>query len=260
LSTAWPVGTLHSTTKKRIRQIHRALEQRKKTSQRDQKKEKASGKERKKRSRVQGKRNNEVVYSLTEDHALKSIVEELVDLLEVQELEESKDDDTELISNFPEFQTIACNICSDLDPIHKQIASLIASGAKLWDENKKHPTLRLLKRKFCQISLAQASNTHPAERAVKEAKLVSQTGKREEMRSVVAICRSYLLPECDKLKGKEKAQRTLELVCAQHSRLTDHDGTNKAANTSPRRAHVLVALKGGGHFRKTRMKKKKTRS
>jgi hypothetical protein len=103
----------------------------------------------------------------------------------------------------------------------------------------------------------QASNTHPAERAVKEAKLVSQTGTREEMRSVVAIGRSYLLPECDKLKGKERAQRALELVCAQHSRLTDHDGTIKEANTSPRRADVLMALKGGGHFRKTRLERKK---
>jgi hypothetical protein len=57
-------------------------------------------------------------------------------------------------------------------------------------------------------------------------------------------------------RKKKKAQRALELVCAQHSRLADHDGLHKNANTSARRADILLALKGGDHFRMSRMKKK----
>ena len=95
------------------------------------------------------------------------------------------------------------------------------------------------------------SNTHISERTVKEAKLVSATGKGEEMRSIMAICRSVVVPFCEGAGGKAKATKILQLVLAQHKRLT-----NKTSPEYMDQRKKIAGFLKGGHFKKIRLEKK----
>jgi hypothetical protein len=137
-----------------------------------------------------------------------------------------------------------------MDTLLVTIANTLIKGIDLWDKNAAAGVIHLRKQ-FCLKKMALGSNTHISERAVKEAKLVSATGKGEEMRSIMAICRSVVLPFCEGASGKAKATKILELALAQHQRLTKL--------TSPeyleQRKKITGFLKGG-HFKKLRLGKK----
>jgi hypothetical protein len=137
----------------------------------------------------------------------------------------------------------------DMDPDFMSIAKAIARGTDIW--NLESPVVvQKLRKKFQLKCLAIPSNTHLAERAVKEAKLVSSTGRHEENRSNMAICRSVLLDACDKLQGKEKAKKAIGIIVSQHVRLSQRDDEIETA----RRHQVLHELTGN-HFKKERLRK-----
>ena len=102
--------------------------------------------------------------------------------------------------------------------------------------------------------MALGSNTQGTEQGVKEAALVSVTGKGEEMRSVMAICRSGLKDVCEGLSGKPKALAALKHIMVQHDWLEKRQSNEENID----RDKVKTALKTG-HFKKVRLEAKKTK-
>jgi hypothetical protein len=137
-----------------------------------------------------------------------------------------------------------------MDTLLVTIANTIINDIDLWDKNAQ-PGVVHLRKQFCLKKMALGSNTHISERAVKEAKLVSATGKGEEMRSIMAICRSVVVPFCEGATGKAKATKILELVLAQHKRLSN----TVIPDYKEQRMKIAGYLKGG-HFKKRRLENK----
>jgi len=137
-----------------------------------------------------------------------------------------------------------------MDTMLVTVANTIIKGLDIWDKQAS-PGVVHLRKQFCIKKLPLGSNTHISECAVKEVKLVSATGKGEEMRSVMAICRSVVLPFCEGASGKLKASKILELVLEQHQRLSKI--------TTPayleQGAKITRFLKEG-HFKTLRLQKK----
>jgi hypothetical protein len=96
--------------RKKILQIHRALEQRKKTTIKEQKERKKDGNEKKKRSRVQGKLAEDIVFLRVEDTKLRDSVVAFLDLLDEQDLEDEEGEHIEP-SCFPTFELQRCGTC-----------------------------------------------------------------------------------------------------------------------------------------------------
>jgi len=110
-----------------------------------------------------------------------------------------------------------------MDPLYLQIANaLVTAETHLWDKNAGAEIVQLSE-KFASQCMALASNTQGTEQGVKEAALVSVTGKGEEMRSVLAIIRSGLQPACEGLTGREKAFAALKHIMAQHEWLEEQE-------------------------------------
>ena len=84
----------------------------------------------------------------------------------------------------------------------------IAAGNNMWYDAAS-PTLLDFRNTVKTEWLPLASNTQFVESGVKEAKLCSSTGKQEQMRSVMAIGRSYLFNGPSKLRGKDKVKSIL---------------------------------------------------
>jgi hypothetical protein len=151
----------------------------------------------------------------------------------------------------PEFASFLRDRAKELpqsfDPLFQSLTNTIARGIDIWDKKETEGVQQLAKM-FKQKCLALPSNGHMAERGVKEAKIVAATGRQEEMRSAMAICRSVLNPACKGEEGKTKAKKVLELIVQQHRRLSEK---NTPANQKIRNT-VGAALKSE-HFKKERL-------
>lgn len=115
--------------RRRIKQIVRSLEQRKKSKQRNQKEEKEAGCEKKKRSRVQGQRKqdgDDVVFIRTQDTKLKAVVDGLLDLFFENELLLETDglnnEDDEV---FPTFLAVQCELCQDRGEVDRWVPDMM---------------------------------------------------------------------------------------------------------------------------------------
>ena len=140
----------------------------------------------------------------------------------------------------PTFRSKAhgCNICLpafrefvedvsehtyEMEPLLFDVASRINGGFDMWDNTLSAGAVAL-RNSFCSNFLCLFSNSQPAEVAVKEAKNVSSTGRQEELRTVMAIGRSAMLPSVKACKtGKEKAKHIVRFVLQQHQQLQQKD-------------------------------------
>ena len=144
------------------------------------------------------------------------------------------------------------NIPEPLDPMFLQLAAEIKTGTNVFGEVPVSNSVAQLREKFCSSCLGLASNTQGTERGVKEAKLVSATGKREEMRSILVIIRSALQSVTDGTEGKQKAKKVIQYVLLQHQRQVDKQSEADLQS----RSHVHLALQSD-HFKNVRMAAKR---
>jgi hypothetical protein len=156
---------------------------------------------------------------------------------------------------FAEFLEENCKTVPKMNQTYLDIAKVVGSGTDLWNPSEDTPEMVFLRNQFCAMTLPLASNTHMAERAVKECKIVSATGKKEELRSVMSICRSALLSELTGLDGKEKAKKALHVVCEHHKRMSARPKTND----NVRRKEDIKFLLKEDHFKKKRIEKKQAK-
>jgi hypothetical protein len=139
-----------------------------------------------------------------------------------------------------------------MNPLFIEIAkALVTAETHLWDKTA-GPEIVKLSENFSSQCMALASNTQGTEQGVKEAALVSVTGKGEEMRSVLAIIRSGLQPACEGLAGKKKALAALKHIVEQHKWLE----TKEPVQLQVDRDTISKLLKGD-HFKNKRLGEKK---
>jgi hypothetical protein len=143
----------------------------------------------------------------------------------------------------------------------KLLAQVVSRGVDIWKEADNEATsteandsgVAKLRDHFCNCYLPLASNSHFVEAGVKEARIVSTTGRNEELRSVYAICRSCLF---GKLKPSTntppRVHQILTVIIHQNS---EHQNEVTKLERIERRKQVTSALLEN-HFRKDRLEKK----
>ena len=146
---------------------------------------------------------------------------------------------------FREFVEDNCVLVQPLEPFLVRMSQRINNGLDLWaaslDEEGKN-----YRNRFCTEYLPLFSNSQSAEVAVKEAKNVSTTGREEELRTVMAIGRSAILPSVASKNGKDKARDIIRLVLNQHKKL-EKDTTTEATRTELKE---LLTIR---HYKKRRL-------
>jgi hypothetical protein len=131
----------------------------------------------------------------------------------------------------------------------KLLAQVVSRGVDIWKEAKDEATsteandskVAKLRDHFCNCYLPLASNSQFVEAGVKEARIVSTTGRNEELRSVYyAICRSCLF---GKLKPSTntpaRVHQILTVIIHQNS---EHQNEVTKLERIERRKQVTSAL------------------
>jgi hypothetical protein len=145
----------------------------------------------------------------------------------------------------------------------KLLAQVVSEGVDIWkeeDDDEATSTqanndsgVAKLRDYFCNCYLPLASNSQFVEAGVKEARIVSTTGRNEELRSVYAICWSCLF---GKLKPSTntpaKVHQVLTVIIHQN---LEHQNEVAKLERIERRKGVTSALLEN-HFRKDRMETK----
>jgi hypothetical protein len=150
---------------------------------------------------------------------------------------------------------------TEMDPKTKSLAELVARGVDIWKEEdgvltQNDATIVTLRDHFCSVYLPLASNSQFVEAGVKEAKIVSTTGRNEELRSVYAICRSFLF---EKLKPtKNTPDRVVQILGVAIEQNAIHEEETTKAARKERRKEVTSALRED-HFRNDRLEKKQAK-
>jgi hypothetical protein len=145
-----------------------------------------------------------------------------------------------------------------MDGEMQMLAQAVAVGVDIWNAyaeaaTETDPAVVKLRNHFCSCYLPLASNSQFVEAGVKEAKIVSTTGRNEELRSVYAICRSFLLGKLKQsTNNPAKVYRILTVVIEQNS--IHQNEINKLATEERRR--VLTSALLENHFRKESSEKK----
>jgi hypothetical protein len=110
---------------------------------------------------------------------------------------------------------------------------------------------------FCNCYLLLASNSQFVEAGVKEAKIVSTTGRNEELCSVYVICRSFLFGKLEPTKNTPpRIHQILTVVISQNS---IHENEITKPERRDRRKVVTSALLEN-HFQKERFERNKRKS
>jgi hypothetical protein len=139
-----------------------------------------------------------------------------------------------------------------------RLAQVVAAGVDIWntygeEPTETNPTVTKLRDHFCSYYLPLASNSQFVEAGVKEAKIVSTTGRNEELRSVYAICRSFLFGKLKQsTNNPARVNQILTVVIEQNS--IHQNEINKLAREERRK--VLTSALMENHFRKGRLEKK----
>jgi hypothetical protein len=143
-----------------------------------------------------------------------------------------------------------------MDATAKLLAQLVSTGVDIWKEEDAPKNDAALRDHFCSVCVPLASNSQFVEAGVKEAKIVSTTGRNEELRSVCAISRSFLF---EKLKpAKNAPDRVVQILgVVIHQNETHEKEITQPARTE-RRKEVTCAL-AEDHLRKERLEKKQNK-
>ena len=145
---------------------------------------------------------------------------------------------------------------TEMEANTRLLAQLVATGVDIWKEDDNGNVTEndaALRDHFCSFYVPLASNSQFVEAGVKEAKIVSTTGRNEELRSVYAICRSFLF---DKL---EPTTNTPDRVVQILSVVIDQNEVHEKEITEPIRIESREQVKAAlneDHFRKERLEKK----
>ena len=135
---------------------------------------------------------------------------------------------------------------------------MVSTGVDIWKDDEasiqtNDSAVAILRDHFCSSYLPLASNSQFVEAGVKEARIVSTTGRNEELRSVYAICRSCLF---GKLKPSMNTPARVHqiLTAIIHQNLNHQNEVAKLERTARRKVVTSALLEN--HFRKERLEKK----
>jgi hypothetical protein len=136
----------------------------------------------------------------------------------------------------------------------QQLVELVGRGVNIWKQEDGVLTQNdALRDHFCSVCLPLASNSQFAEAGVKEAKIVSATGRNEELRSVCAISRSFLF---ERLKlTKNTPGRVVQNLSLEIEQNEIHEKEITKPERKERRKQVMSALPED-HFRNAWPEKK----
>jgi hypothetical protein len=147
----------------------------------------------------------------------------------------------------------------EIDVTTKRLAQVIATGRfDIWTNDEQILTQNdfeaaKLRDHFCNCYLPLASNSQFVEAGVKEAKIVSTTGRNEELRSVYAICRSFLFGKL--IQTKNTPARVFQILTVVIDQNAIHENESTKPERTERRKIVTSALLEN-HFKKERLDKK----
>jgi hypothetical protein len=170
----------------------------------------------------------------------------------------SKDHDRQIdLLDFASFVRTNCTQReTEMDAGTKLPAQLVSAGVDIWKEEDAPENDAALRDHFCSVCVPLASNSQFVEAGVKEAKIVSATGRNEELRSVRAISRSFLFKRLKPTKNApDRVVQILGVVI--HQNEMREKEIAEPARTEERK-EVTCAL-AEDHFRKERSAKKQNK-
>jgi hypothetical protein len=134
----------------------------------------------------------------------------------------------------------------EMDETTKRLAHVIATGRfdiRMNDEQiltQNDTVAAKLRHHFCNCYLPLASNSQFVEAGVKEAKIVSTTGRNEELRSVYAICLSFLFGKLNQTKNTPA--RVFQILTVVIKQNAIHENEIAKPERTERRKIVTIAL------------------
>jgi hypothetical protein len=151
---------------------------------------------------------------------------------------------------------------TEMEEATKVLAQVVATGVDIWKEDaegvltENDSAAAKLRDHFCNCYLPLASNSQFVEAGVKEARIASTTGRNEELRSVYAICRSFLFGKLESTTNTPaRIQQILTVVINQNS--IHENEITKPARIERRKVVTDALLEN--HFRKERLEKKQNK-